>query len=977
MRTGQLRLLKLVVSLAVTFMALTGCLAGGGHTFPPPSAASPLQPTGTLLPPTPEPAAVPSPQPTAAPFTAAASQELSTTTPTLPGTTPGTAAAFDVSTNEYDFTAVSAGYDHACGLRSNGKVVCWGRGRNGETEPPETTFTSISAGSGYTCGIKTGGSVACWGIWDLSYGMVGQSRSRPRRPQAPEGVFKSISTSAAHACGIKADHTVVCWGQNYISAGDFPAYAGQATPPPGTFRSVSAGRVHSCGVTTNNLVVCWGAGYEGTITPQQGSFLSVSVGSRYICGLKTDYTVVCWGPDDYVPVPPTGEFSSVAAGSGHACGVRLAGELECWGYWLTDVAPQGKFLSVSVGENHRCAVRTEGAIACWGRDFGSDRLGLQSEVTCGVLPNRDTVCPGDKNYDVLAALHTDWVHDYDYNGSRYPCGNGLDGMIVCWDPYEETFVGPRPREVLGFSAGDDSACWLLPGGTVGCWGRIGSPAGTFQSIDVDEAGRGFACGVRTSGDLACWGDNGHDWGNVFPPEGNYKSVSLGFGHACAIKIDDAVVCWGAIGDDYPSRGVPPSGPFISLGGGGISGQCGIRPDKTLDCWGGLHALPGVFESVSVGVSRHEDFYCGVRADGPLACSGTGRYGETTPPEGKFQSVGAGWGHVCGVRVDGTVACWGRNADDVRVIGQAMPPAGRFLSVNAGRNYTCGIRTNHTLSCWGRVPAVLQNLSASIPFSVTEPEPTSTPGIRSLPLRDQLDLEMEKPGNLVANVGGDLGRIYRFVGMMTEAEREAMTEETQLYLEELGPPKGKASLHTYARIWLDLLEAFASPEKEFDDYYTISEFRLKVPFYVYLPTYLPPGFVHGGLGVSGGGGEYSTAWTIHFRRSSETYPQLERGQEEWITFNQSTNDQKGNPFREILDQIGGGHKIELPNLKEAGGLDARYWVGPTEYYLRDVQGQLIPENVLQFAWENPESDTFAHVISELSLEETLKVIRFLR
>ena len=105
------------------------------------------------------------------------------------------------------------------------------------------------------------------------------------------------------------------------------------------------------------------------------------------------------------------------------------------------------------------------------------------------------------------------------------------------------------------------------------------------------------------------------------------------------------------------------------------------------------------------------------------------------------------------------------------------------------------------------------------------------------------------------------------------------------------------------------------------------------------------------------------------RSSETYPQLESGQEERITFIQSTNDQKGNPFRETLDQFGGGQKVEFPNLEEAGSLDARYWVGPSEF---GGQGLYV-----QVAWEDPEHDTFAHVISHLSQEETLKVIRSLR
>ena len=721
-------------------------------------------------------------------------------------------------------------------------------------------------------------------------------------------------------------------------------------------------------MTTDNLVVCWGAGYDGDVTLPPGPFLSVSAGGGYSCGVKTDYSIVCWGSGVYEEMtPPAGRFASVSASGLHACGVRLTGEVDCWGNWLTDVAPQGKFLSVSVAGNHRCTVRSDGAIACWGKDLGYRTIGLQSNIICGVLPNRATVCPGDDGYNLLAALRSDWVHYYDHNGSVYPCGNVPDGKTVCWDPYEETFVGPTPREVAAFSAGDDSACWLLPDGTVACWGRIGSPVGTFQSVVVGEAVyRGFACAVRSNGELACWGDNGHDWGNVFPPEGTFKSVSAGYVHACAIKMDDTVVCWGSVGT-Y-GRGVPSSGPFRSLYGGGSGSHCGIRPDDTLDCWGLSHALPGAFQSVSVQGFSANDYYCGVRTDGTVACSGTDYNGVTTPPEGKFQSVSLGWGHACGVRVDGTVACWGSNTDDGEVTGQAASPAGRFLSVSAGEHYTCGIRTDHTLACWGRVPEVLQNLSGIKPPSSTAPEPTPTPDIWSLPLRDQLDLEMDKPGNLVANVGGDVDRIYRFVGMMTEAERGAVAEETQLYFEELGPPRGKARLHTYARIWLDLLEAISSSVEEFNDYYTISEYRLKVPFYVYLPAYLPPGFRYAGGGVSGGG-DYSTAWFLHFERSSETYPQLESGQEERITFVQSTNDLKGNPFRETLDRIGGGHKIELPNLEEAGGLDARYWLGPSGFGGQDLY--------IQVAWEDLENDTFAHVVSHLSLEETLKVIRSLR
>ena len=87
----------------------------------------------------------------------------------------------------------------------------------------------------------------------------------------------------------------------------------------------------------------------------------------------------------------------------------MTGEVQCWGNYLKNPAPQGEFQSVSVAGGHRCAVRSDGAIVCWGHDYGYDELGLQSRITCGVLPNRDMVCPGEKNYDLLAAVHaSDW-----------------------------------------------------------------------------------------------------------------------------------------------------------------------------------------------------------------------------------------------------------------------------------------------------------------------------------------------------------------------------------------------------------------------------------------------------------------------------------------------------------------------------------------------------------------------------------------
>ena len=182
-----MRLTLISLSLLVT-LALLGCFNNGSDesvsrlepvlTTPAPSASA-----ETTL--TPEPAVIPSSQPTGAAFTPAATPELPTTV--LLGTTPGPAAASDASGNEYDFSTVAAGYRHTCGLRSNGTVLCWGDGREGETEPPEATFTSISARHGYTCGIETDGSASCWGIWDISYGMPVLRLARTEDPSLRPG----------------------------------------------------------------------------------------------------------------------------------------------------------------------------------------------------------------------------------------------------------------------------------------------------------------------------------------------------------------------------------------------------------------------------------------------------------------------------------------------------------------------------------------------------------------------------------------------------------------------------------------------------------------------------------------------------------------------------------------------------------------------------------------------------------------------
>lgn len=74
------------------------------------------------------------------------------------------------------FIALSSGDDHACALRSNGEVYCWGKsysccgltlfGRSsdyGDDLVSGEEFVSISSGRHYNCALRRTGTARCWG----------------------------------------------------------------------------------------------------------------------------------------------------------------------------------------------------------------------------------------------------------------------------------------------------------------------------------------------------------------------------------------------------------------------------------------------------------------------------------------------------------------------------------------------------------------------------------------------------------------------------------------------------------------------------------------------------------------------------------------------------------------------------------------------------------------------------------------------
>ncbi len=125
---------------------------------------------------------------------------------------------------------------HACAINTSGAAYCWKNGYHGKVGNGIDTNTDYSTpvlvtggltGSGYTwidlavsqnetCGVRSDGIVLCFGggfNGELGQAACGTDQVVPT-PIDGSYTFTSIDGGSHHFCGIRADKSAVCWGQN-------------------------------------------------------------------------------------------------------------------------------------------------------------------------------------------------------------------------------------------------------------------------------------------------------------------------------------------------------------------------------------------------------------------------------------------------------------------------------------------------------------------------------------------------------------------------------------------------------------------------------------------------------------------------------------------------------------------------------------------------------------------------------------------
>ena len=255
----------------------------------------------------------------------------------------------DPGPGPHAFADISSGYWHTCALEEDGRLVCWGSMKNGESLRTDGKFKALSGGWAHVCALHEDGTPECWG--DDSAGQAS--------PPAGEK-FVSISTGLYHTCALREDGSPVCWGRS------------PRVPPSENLVSISSGWQHACGLRVDGTAKCWGFLYDRRLPPSKFDSISSSGGRSVACGLRSDGRAICWGRDEPTHAPPADEeLMVIDNGHRHACGLRRDGTAVCWGetYWGQGPRPNdGPYMTISSGWRHNCALRLDGSAECWGTD---------------------------------------------------------------------------------------------------------------------------------------------------------------------------------------------------------------------------------------------------------------------------------------------------------------------------------------------------------------------------------------------------------------------------------------------------------------------------------------------------------------------------------------------------------------------------------------------------------------------------------
>lgn len=172
--------------------------------------------------------------------------------------------------------------DSTCGLGSGGSIWCWGDDSNGRLGNDETIgndsvdpvqvagisdFVDLSVGRYHACGLRKNGDIWCWGgnsEGQLGNGTSGTDSGIPVQVES-DVKFKKVSAARDSVCAISVDNEIYCWGRDVSGIlGIASSSEDQLTPGLVTDSDQDFVAMHSCSrghcaVKSTGKLYCWGS----------------------------------------------------------------------------------------------------------------------------------------------------------------------------------------------------------------------------------------------------------------------------------------------------------------------------------------------------------------------------------------------------------------------------------------------------------------------------------------------------------------------------------------------------------------------------------------------------------------------------------------------------------------------------------------------------------------------------------------------
>jgi hypothetical protein len=474
------------------------------------------------------------------------------------------------------FASVSVGGCHACGLKVDGTAACWGCNRtfrldsdgkaifydSGQAVAPAGQFTAVSAGACHSCGVKTDGTVACWGCNEsISDVYPNPAKGVPGgQTAAPTGTFLAVNAGTDYTCGIKTNREIACWGYN-----DW----GTTAPPAGKFVAItSTGKYRACAVKADGTAVCWGGcnqdksctGFRGGMPARPFRTLA---GNEYAwCGVTIEGELQC---DGYglAALPPTQRLRDMDGGS---CRITRDGIMTCGGFYRQTIP--GVFVAISGADNLLCALKSDATVACWKQsDSRTSFVGVDAPA-------------GTFSRIRVGGTGSDWRLKSE---RPFACGLRTDGAVVCWGDNGLGQTSVPAGTYIDLSAGATHACAVATDGTMICWGdnsdgAAAAPPGAFVGV---AAGAGYTCGLKADGKYRCWGYGVPSGDQSFASPATAIVVAVDLRTAWGFSTDGSLCIPGqacvpgpfvSVAANVPSNGSSPT-------------VCGIGASGFPVCWG--------------------------------------------------------------------------------------------------------------------------------------------------------------------------------------------------------------------------------------------------------------------------------------------------------------------------------------------------------------------------------------------------------